>query len=453
MKHLGYAKPMFNLISEEQIKEYREQLLQAQLSYCYKNSVYYHKMFKEVGFEPQDIKTIEDFQKIPILMSKDRERESQAESIEKLGHPFGMHLCCPPEEVVIMGSTSGTTGIPTYTYSLSESDLQVIKEFWPHVLRYAGIHPGDRILFAHALGIYATTCVEYGIRAAGCLPVDVDVRGGAHFILNSAKLTRPHAAFMTPSLAEYMVDRAPQIIGMEMRDFGFKALFCVGEIGVGVPEVKQKIEDGFGCRVYDWIGPMAGTFAVSCDSDEYYGMHALSSYGDLYPDDLVDPDTKEPLEVKDGVIGEAIYTSLNRRACPLIRFSSGDMVQVFTEECPVCGFKGRRLKVVGRTDDMLVVKGTNIYPAAIKKSIAQFIPEITGEMRIVLNNPPPRVVPPLQLKLEYGLKTEERDLPALEERIKKALSFEVKVNPTIIWVEPKSLEKSLAKTPVFENNY
>ncbi len=440
-------------MSEEQIKEYREQLLQAQLSYCYKNSELYRRMFQEVGFEPQDIKTFEDFQKLPVLMNKDRERESQAESIEKLGHPFGMHLCCRPEEVVIMGSTSGTTGVPTYTYSLTRSDLQALNEYWVHIFKYIGIHPGDRVLFAHALGIYATTCVEDGIRAAGCLPVDVDVRGGAHFILDSARLTRPHAAFMTPSLAEYLVDRAPQIIGMSMRDFKFKALCCVGEVGIGVPEIKQKIEDGFGCRVYDWIGPIGGTLAISCNSDEYYGMHALTSHGDLYPDDLVDPETKKPLEIKDGVIGEAIYTSLNRRACPMIRFASGDMVQVFTEECPNCGFKGRRLKVVGRSDDMIIVKGTNIYPAAIKKSIAQFIPEITGEMRVVLNTPPPRIVPPLELKLEYGINTEQKDLSDLEERIKKALSFEVKVNPKIVWVEPKALEKSLAKTPVFENNY
>lgn len=453
MKHFGYARPMLNNMSEEEIKEYREQLLQDQLNYCFKNSEFYQQMFKKAGFMPQDIRTFEDFRKLPILMNKDIERESQRESMERLGHPFGMHLCCLPEEVEFTGTTSGTSGVPTFTYTLAHQDFSMLTETWPHVFKYGGVAAGDRVLFAHGLGIYATTCVLWGIRAAGALPIDVDVRAGAQAILTYAKLTKPHAALMTPSLAEYLVDRAPKIAGINMRDLKLKALFCVGEIGIGVPEIKQKIEDGFGCRVYDWIGPIGGTMGVSCDSDEYHGMHCITPYGDMYPDDLVDPDTKQPLEIYNGVIGEAIYTSLSRRACPMIRFASGDMVQVFTDECPVCGFKGRRIRVVGRSDDMLIVKGTNIYPAAIKKSIAQFIPEITGEMRIVLSTPPPRVVPPLVLKLEYGFNIEQQNLPILEERIKAALHTEVRVTPNIVWCEPRSLEKSLAKTPVFEKLY
>ena len=287
----------------------------------------------------------------------------------------------------------------------------------------------------------------------GVLPIDVDVRAGTAAILQYAKLTKPTAAMMTPSLAEHLIQKSPEISGTEVRDLQLSALFTVGEIAIGIPEVKQKIEEAYGCRVYDWIGPLAGTIAFSCDSDEYYGMHCVTPDFDLYPYDLVDPDTKKPIDIVDGVIGEAVYTSLDRKAVPMLRMGSGDIVQVFTKECPGCGFKGLRVKVVGRSDDMLIVKGVNVYPAAIKKVINTFIPEVTGEIRIVLDQTPPRVEPPLKVKVEYGYLTDSERLPYLEEKIKRALSHEVRVNPEIIWCSPGTLEKSLAKTPVFEKNY
>ena len=453
MKRMRYANPALNLLSEEEIKEYRELKLRNQLKYCYRNSEFYHKKFREIGFHPEDIKTIEDFQKLPVLMDKTSERESQRESMERLGHPFGMHLCCSPDKVLVTATTSGTTGVPTFTYTVSRDDIGFLENTGAYMLQYAGISPGDRVLFCHALGIYATTLILWAIRGAGALPIDVDVRAGTAAILSYAKLTRPSAAMMTPSLAEYLIDKAPEVAGLHVRDFNFKALLTVGEIGIGIPEIKQKIEDAYGCRVYDWIGPIGGTFAFSCDSDQYHGMHCVTPDFDLYPDDLVDPETKEPLAIMDGVIGEAIYTSLDRQACPMVRFSSGDIVQVFTGQCPACGFKGRRLKVVGRSDDMLIVKGTNIYPAAIKKAISGFIPEITGELRIVLDQPPPRVVPPLKIKLEYGPGTDQGGLSGLEARIKKALHEEVRLTPEIIWCSPGTLQKSMAKTPVFEKQY
>jgi phenylacetate-CoA ligase len=146
-------------------------------------------------------------------------------------------------------------------------------------------------------------------------------------------------------------------------------------------------------------------------------------------------------------------TSLTRRAAPLLRYATGDIVQVFTSPCPGCGFEGPRVKVIGRSDDMLIVKGTNVYPAAIKQEIASFAPETTGEMRVVLSGPPPRVVPPLVVKVEFGPTVRADDLPGLTARIKGHLSSKLKVSPEIEWVAPRSLERAMTKTPLFEKNY
>ena len=107
----------------------------------------------------------------------------------------------------------------------------------------------------------------------------------------------------------------------------------------------------------------------------------------------------------------------------------------------------------GRADDLLIVKGANVYPSAIKEVIASFIPKVTGEMRIVLDVPPPRVVPPVKIKIEHGEGIQKHQLAELEKQIKGAMSHRVKVNPEIIWVAPNTLEKSLRKTPLFEKAY
>ncbi|MBU7006771.1 phenylacetate--CoA ligase family protein [Phosphitispora fastidiosa] len=451
---MKFATEKLNFMSQEQIKQYQFEKLSNQLKYCYNNSEFYRKRFKDAGALPGDIKSIEDFRELPVFMTKVLERESQRESLERYGHPFGMHLCCRPEELTLTSTTSGTTGIPTFTYTFSHRDINGLQaQNWAHMFKCGGVSPGDRVLFCYALGIYATTMVLWGIRKLGALPIDVDVRGGSEPILQFADLVKPYAGCFTPSLAEYLIGRSQDVIGKPVSELGFKALFLTGEPAVGIPEVKQRLEDAYKCRIYDYMAQGGGSFGLSCDSDEYHGMHCYAPDYNLYQDDIIDPETKKPIDIVEGAIGEAVHTSLDRDAVPVIRYAYGDIVQVYTEKCPACGFAGKRVKVIGRSDDMLIVKGANIYPAAIKNVIAEFIPKITGEMRIVLDTPPPRVVPPLKVKLEYGKGMGSDQLPGLEAEINKQLHARVRLTPKIIWVPPGSMEKSMRKTPLFEKNY
>lgn len=442
-----YANNLFNNMSNEEIDDFQLQLLKKQLKYVYRNSEFYREIFHNANVVPEDIKTLEDFRNLPIFMDKIVERESQKESRERLGHPFGLHLCCSPDDVELTSTTSGTSGTPTFTYTYTSEDLKFIEKYIHNMLEYGGIYSGDRLLFCHALGIYATTSNLFGVRSKGVLPIDVDVRAGSETILKYANLTNPNAAMMTPSLAEHLITKGKEL-GIDVKDIGLSALFTVGEIGIGIPEIKQKIEDAYGCRVYDFFGE-AG---FSCDSDEYHGIHCVAP--DLFVfDDLVDPETKQPLEITNGVIGELIMTELSLKALPRVRYNSGDMFQVFTEECPSCGFQGKRIKMIGRSDDMLIVKGVNVYPTAIKEIISRFVPDITGEIRIVLDNPPPRIVPPLKIKMEYGSSLNKDYLNSLEDKVKNALHIEARFTPEIIWCKPGTLEKSMHKTSLFEKRY
>ena len=179
-------------------------------------------------------------------------------------------------------------------------------------------------------------------------------------------------------------------------------------------------------------------------------MHWLVD--DLCYFELVDPDTKAPVPLEDGARGEALFTTLENDGWVWVRESPGDIMQVFTEPCP-CGRSGFRYKIIGRADDMLKVKGVMVYPGPLKAVINEFVPRVTGEMRIILDEPPPRVVPPLKLRVEHAEGTAGAELEVLEKEIMDTMSKRLKINPQILWVEPGSLERSHYKGKMFEKLY
>ncbi len=453
MKHkVTYSLSEFNSMSAEEIRKEQERLLAIQLRYDYDNSPLYKKKFDNAGVRPEDIKTLDDLRRLPIFMTKVEERASQEESLEKFGHPFGMHLCAPVEDLYFVGTTSGTTGRATFSYIFTKRDVDVVAAAFGHDFTVLGAHRGDRVLWCYALGIYATTIHTYGIRHIGALPIDIDARAGVEMMLTFAEQTRPAFFAATPSLAMHMAERAPSIIGKDVRSLGFKALQLTGEPWAAIPEIKSKIEEQYGCRAYDFYAPFGIAMGMSCDSDDYYGLHAYAPHLCTTYQDLVDPITKEPVAITDGAIGEMLFTALQRKAGPVLKYSNGDIIKIFTQECPGCGFKGIRAKLVGRSDDMLIVKGVNIYPTAIKEVVASFMPRVM-EMRIILDVPPPRVVPPLKLKVEYGPEVREPDLGGLAKEIGDSLHNKLKIRPAIEWVRPGTLEKSTRKTSLFEKRY
>ena len=168
---MRFANEKLNSMTPGEIKELQEFKLRRQIAYCFKNSEFYRRKFKAAGAHPQDIKTLEDFRKLPIMMTKEDERASQKESLERFGHPFGMHLCARPEEIELTSTTSGTTGTPTFTYTFSSRDINgPVADLWAHMFSFVGIQPGDRVLFAYALGVYATSMLLWGIRRWGRSP-------------------------------------------------------------------------------------------------------------------------------------------------------------------------------------------------------------------------------------------------------------------------------------------
>lgn len=448
-----YALDVLNSMNPGEIRAYQERLLPGQLQYCHDQSPYYRARFKEFGIDPRDIRTLDDLRRMPVFMVKDDERLSASESYRTGGHPFGMHLCAPVEDIFLTATTSGTTGTPTFTYTFTEADLQALSVAVAHRFGLHGIQPGDRFVFIFALGIYATSMSLPGIRRAGAIPIDIDARAGTQMMLQMTDLTKASWLACTPTLAEHLAAKAPEVLGKTVRDLKLKGLFLTGETWAGIPEVKARIEEAYGCRAYDYWTPAGQACAVSCDCDQYHGLHSVAPHLCTSFQDLVDPVTKAPVEYRHGAVGEMVHTSLQRKAVPALKYAYGDVVELLLDECPGCGFKGPRAKVVGRADDMLIVKGVNVYPAAIRTVVNEFAPVVSGEMRIVLAEKPPRVIPPLRIKIEHTDQVAAEQLPLLAEKIKEALHYRLKITPEIQFVEPGTWEKGTRKSPVFERAY
>lgn len=448
----GQDRPYWNmdiepLLNTPEMEKIQLEKLKKMLGRLKAKAPFYSKMIKESKCDPDSLKSMDEFKDKISLFNK----ESLRELVEGFDGDFikALDQIMPisVDELDYIATTTGTTGIPT-PYPMTNGD---INNMWGEVMTRgswrAGIRSSDRMLYCFALSmVIAGVPSMMAMQKIGATMIPVGAEAKSERILMMQKLFKGNVYMGTPSLAEYLIEQAPKYLDKKVSELGFKALICGGEGGAGIPEVKAKLEKAYGARIFD----VGAGFGFSCDHDEYQGMHSIAD--DLVYYELVDPVTKEPIPMENGAKGEAVFTSLEGDGWIMLRQSMGDIHQVFTDPCP-CGRSGFRYKVVGRSDDMLKVKGVMVYPSHIKGVVNDFLPRVTGEMRIILDEKPPRVVPPLKLRVEYAQGLSGEELKILERDLGEAMSRRLKINPEIFWVEAGSLERSHYKGQTFEKTY
>lgn len=439
-------------MSRDEIRALQWKKLGKQMNYIYSNSSYFKDRFDAAGAHPNDIKSIEEFRSLPVFMDKTSDRESQEVSRKKHGHTFGEYLCASPKDVRAIHSTSGTTGTPVFE-AFSKKDIAVQNEVLARTVWRAGLRPGDYMLHVTGLSMWLAGLVP--LRAyeyMGVAGVPVGAESGAARVIEMAKFIKAKGMFCIPSFADYLIKKTPEIAGIEARELGIKNIMAVGEPGAGIPETRKRLMEGFGAKIFDSTGGIWGFGAVSCDCEEYQGMHLVCE--DYHFLDIVDPDTKKPIDMSSGSgVGEMMHTALEWEAGPSFRYALGDIIELTTTPCS-CGIPGMRMRYRGRADDLLIVKGVNVFPAAIKGVVDTFFPRVTGEMRVVLTTEPPRVVPPLNLKVEYAAGVDPNDFEQLKKEIENEISLRLRIRPAIELVPPDSLEKDPAKkAKLIEKNY
>jgi len=437
-------EPLFNTPEMDKIQLEK---LKKMLSRLKANAPFYAKMIKDSKCDPDSLSGMDEFKDKISLFNKESLRALVMECGGDFIKALDQIMPISVDELDYIATTTGTTGIPT-PYPMTNNDINNV---WGEVMARggwrAGIRSSDRVLYCFALSmVIAGVPTMMGMQKLGTTMIPVGAEAKSERIMLMQGLFQGNVYVGTPSLAEYLIEQAPKLLNKTVGELGFKALICGGEGGAGIPEVKAKLERAYGCRIFD-----AGAgFGCSCDHEEYQGMHWLGD--DLAYYELVDSETKAPIPMENGAKGEAVFTSLEGDGWIMIRQSMGDIHQVFTEPCP-CGRSGFRYKVIGRSDDMLKVKGVMVYPSHIKGVINEFVPKATGEMRIVLDEKPPRVVPPLKIRVEHAEGITGEQLEALEGEIVAAMSKRLKINPKILWAEAGSMERSHYKGQAFEKTY
>jgi phenylacetate-CoA ligase len=404
----------------------RERAILARLrevcAYAYEHAPFYRRKWDEAGFHPRKLKSLEDFEKVPVVQKKDL-REAQARVA-----PFGDYLCVPDSEVFHIHGTSGTTGRPT-AFAIGRSDWRAIANAHARVLWGMGLRPGDTICVAAVFSLYLGS---WGALAgaerlcAKCFPFGAGVPGMSVRCAQWLALVKPTAFYGTPTYALHLAQVAVEE-GLDPRNFGLRVMFFSGEPGASIPGVRDKIAALYGANVID-CGSMAEMtpWMNVAGSAQTRGMLC---WQDVVYTEVCDPKTMR--RVPYGERGTPVYTHLERTSQPMIRLVSGDLT-LWTDEPSPCG----------RIDDMFTIRGENVYPSEIDAALNE-LPHYGGEHRIVISRE--AAMDELLLRVEADAATFDNGGEALarfrteiERKLQKVLGLRTLVEI----VEPNSIART-----------
>ena len=290
--------------------------------------------------------------------------------------PLGRHLATPLDAVRRVFSSSGTTGDPLFI-AVTDADLAGWAEIGARSYRACGIAPGSRTVLTYNSGPFVAGAVLDAWTRIGATVIPVG-SGNTERLVKAFQLLGAEAVGCTPSYALYLADWCRER-GIDPRGLGVRRIAVAGEPGGGEAATRALIEDAFGANVREAMGIADVSPSLWGECEEQAGMH-FCGRDFVYPE-LIDPAGDAPVPWEDGAEGELVYTSLRREAMPVVRFRSRDRVVVTARPCS-CGRTSVRVRCIGRTDDLLIVRGTNLFPSAVREVVAAFRPRVGGTIQI-----------------------------------------------------------------------
>ncbi|HEV8438706.1 MAG TPA: AMP-binding protein [Methylomirabilota bacterium] len=404
--------------------------LRHQVRYAWEKSAFYRRKWQAAGVSPTSLRSLSDLARFPVVQKAEL-REAQA-----AWPPFGDYLCIGPADVARIHGTSGTTGRPT-VFGIGAEDWHRIAEAHARILWGAGIRPDDRVLICSFFSLYLGSwgaLVGAERLGATVFPFGAGVPGQTLMAVEWARDMRPTAFYGTPSYALHFAETARRE-GIDPAELGFRVLFFSGEPGAGIPATRALIEGTFGGICVD-MGSMAEMtpWMTNGECRHRTGMHL---WQDVVYTQVCHPESFEPLPY--GGEGTPVYTHLERTSQPMIRLVSGDRARWVDEPCP-CGRTYPRLPdgLYGRFDDMIIVRGENIYPSAIEDTL-RAIEGFGGEFRIIVSRRD--TMDELLVEAEYAGSHAAR-LDALRRTITERLRARLGVHPRIALLPEGALPRT-----------
>lgn len=410
----------------EKITALQERKLQDQLRYLRQHSAFYRDRFSQTCVDWDTLRSVRDLEQVPFTVKQDL-RDSL-----KAVPPFGHHLAADPASLVQMQASSGTTGSPSYV-GLTAPDVEQWCESSARSLFACGIRPGDLVLHAFSLskGFVGGLPIFQSIQYMGAVDVPIGADAGPDRLLAACRDTRPRSIVGTPNFLIHLAQIAPDIIGMSARDLGCECLVVGGEPGGGTPAIRQRLEEEWGAKACEMMGGTDLGVIYWAECHEQRGMHMVAPDHILV--ELIEPGTGAAIPMKPGAIGELVYTALERQASPVLRFRSGDHIEVLDDRCG-CGRTGPVVRCFGRTDDMLIVRGVNLFPSAIQDVIGRLRPRVSGVVRVLADFAGHSTQRNLTILVERGEQASPDDDEVLQREIERRVrdALVVKVEPLIV---------------------
>ncbi len=308
--------------------------------------------------------------------------------------PFGTNLCVSPDQVKRVYQTSGTTGTPS-VLALTRGDMETWTVMGTRTYYATGIHEHSSVLTTFGAGPFVAGHTHFVLVRIGARSVPV-APGDTERVVFGLRAGLADTLLSTASFAQYLANRLEKSDD-EPSAIPITHVVTGGEPGGGIPAIRDHIQRVLGVTVTEvmGIGDIAPSLFGECAHQQ--GMHFCGT-GHVWPE-LIDPDSREPVNIETGAVGELAYTSLTREAMPVVRFLGGDIVRVEGTSCE-CERTSFRMRVLGRRDDMFIVRGVNVYPSAILSIVGEFRPRLTGRARVVRKGSETSIEPPIPVEVE-----------------------------------------------------
>ncbi|MCC2689705.1 MAG: Phenylacetate-coenzyme ligase [Rhizobiaceae bacterium] len=413
-----------------------EPFYRRQVAYLFENSGFFRDKLRRHGFETAaDVAGLDEIAALP-LTEKDELRASRTDAA-----PIGTYLAAPMNSLTRIFSTSGTTGLPSYV-PLTVSDLDNWVTTSCRSYSASGVARGEAIVSTYNAGPFVAGAALEAFNRLGLCHIPVGT-GNTERLLAAVKLIRPTTLACTPSYALHLAEIGAAR-GLDLAASSIARIMVAGEPGGGEPAMRRKLEEAWGAKVYEAMG--IGDISVSLwgECEEQAGMH-FSGRGFVHFE-LIDPDSGEAIPVADGAKGELVLSHLKHQGAPLLRFRTRDHVVVWTAPCR-CGRTSPRLRCIGRTDDMMIVRGVNVFPSAIREVVNRYAPDVTGVMSIRPASKGVKQAPPLKVLVEISDLTEPGDLA---ERIERDIRATLLVSTTVELVSKGTLPRTDYKSKLVD---
>ncbi|MGD0821266.1 MAG: AMP-binding protein [Desulfomonilia bacterium] len=373
-------------------------LLIQQLKYVAENSLFYLEKYEEHRLEKNDIIDVNNFELVPFTYKEELLREQEKYP------PFG-RLATKDNQHHLrrVHMTSGSTGRPLYVV-LTENDLFATVEAGRRAFLCAGLNDEDTVIHCLNYCLWAGGLTDHlSLEATGATVIPYGV-GNTKQLLRTIINLRPTAISCTPSYLtrlEYILREEFQLSPAAL---GLEKAFLGGEGGLQNPLVRSRIEETWKMKAIDANYGMADVLSIfGAECEARTGLH-FHGQGILYLE-LIDPSSNKNLPVVDGVVAEMVLTNLRREAQPLVRYRTRDLIQIVSTSQCTCGRKSFRFLVMGRTDDMITVRGINVYPNAIANILVKHPEWFSGEYELIVDTPPPIEMPLLRVELSASIES------------------------------------------------